>query len=99
MFMSCVLIVPVGSHIPFSLSQLADMVLVLRDIFISLHMEKHLPPSYSYTGGRVMAYTAKPHPQVCPSACLSTISQSVCPPSVSLSVRPPLVCHFILRNG
>lgn len=46
---------------PFSLSELAGMAAVLRDIFITLHMEKHLPPAYSLSRS---TQPIKPHPQV-----------------------------------
>ena len=57
-------VVPVMSHMPFSLSELAAMAVVLRDIFISLHMERHLPPTYSLSRSVAPPIT-KPHPQVC----------------------------------
>ena len=37
----------VGSPLPFSHAQLVTMVTALCDVFVSLHMEKHLPHGYS----------------------------------------------------
>ena len=36
-----------SSYLPFSHSQLVGMVTVLRDVYVSLHMEKYLPHGYS----------------------------------------------------
>ena len=36
-----------GSFLPFSHGQLVAMVAVLRDVYVSLHAEKHLPHGYS----------------------------------------------------
>lgn len=36
-----------GSYLPFSHAQLVRMITTLRDVYVSLHMEKHLPPGYS----------------------------------------------------
>ena len=35
------------SYLPFSHPELVSMVTVLRDVYVSLHMEKHLPHGYS----------------------------------------------------
>lgn len=63
MYYICMYVVPANSHIPFSLSELASMAAVLRDVFVTLHMEKHLPPTYSLS--RASTAPTKPHPQVC----------------------------------
>lgn len=56
--------VPVSSQIPFSLSELTVMVTAFRDVFITLHLERHLPPTYTLSQQTVTPDT-KPHPQVC----------------------------------
>lgn len=36
-----------GIFLPFSHDELVRMVAILRDVYVSLHMEKHLPHGYS----------------------------------------------------
>ena len=36
-----------GNYLPFSHAHLVGMVSTLRDVYVSLHMERHLPHSYT----------------------------------------------------
>ncbi len=55
--------VPVGSQVPFTLDQLPAMSAVLRDVFLSLHMEKHLPPTHAFSRSMESHAPLKPHPE------------------------------------
>jgi hypothetical protein len=49
-----------GGHLPFSRGQLVEMVAVLRDVYVSLHMEKHLPHSLSRAPARLAEMKPSP---------------------------------------
>ncbi|CAI8053569.1 Ubiquitin-protein ligase E3C, partial [Geodia barretti] len=49
-----------GGHLPFSRGQLVEMVAVLRDVYVSLHMEKHLPHSLFRAPARLVEMKPSP---------------------------------------
>lgn len=50
----------VGSHLPFPRSQLVEMVATLRDVYVSLHMEKHILHSLSRSPARLAEMKPSP---------------------------------------